>query len=54
MAAESTQQFALLEAQAQVLMTVFTKAGHESVAPAIIQPANVFLDVIGESLRART
>lgn len=54
MAAESTQQFAALEAQAQTLMTVFTKAGHESVAPAIIQPANVFLDVIGESLRART
>ena len=54
MAAEPTQQFALLEAQAQVLMTVFTKAGHEAVAPAIIQPANVFLDVIGESLRART
>ena len=54
MAAEPTQQFAALEAQAQILMTVFTKAGHESVAPAIIQPANVFLDVIGESLRART
>lgn len=54
MAAEPTQQFAALEAQAQILMTVFTKAGHESVAPAIIQPADVFLDVIGESLRART
>lgn len=54
MAAESTQQFAALEAQAQTLMTVFTKAGHEAVAPAIIQPANVFLDVIGESVRART
>lgn len=54
MAAEPTQQFAALEAQAQILMTVFTNAGHESVAPAIIQPANVFLDVIGESLRART
>ncbi len=54
MAAESTQQFAALEAQAQILMTAFTKAGHEAVAPAVIQPANVFLDVIGESLRART
>ena len=54
MAAETAQQFARLEAQAQVLMSVFTKAGHESVAPAIIQPADVFLDVIGESLRART
>ena len=54
MAAETAQQFARLEAQAQVLMSVFTKAGHESVAPAIIQPADVFLDVIGEALRART
>lgn len=54
MAAEPTQKFAALEAQAQILMSVFTKAGHEAVAPAVIQPANVFLDVIGESLRART
>ena len=35
-------------------MAVFTKAGYEAVAPAIIQPAGVFLDVIGETLRART
>ncbi len=54
MAAESAQQFAALEAQAQLVMSVFTKAGHESVAPAVIQPADVFLNVIGESLRART
>ncbi|MGQ0457993.1 MAG: ATP phosphoribosyltransferase regulatory subunit [Hyphomicrobium sp.] len=54
MAAESAQQFEALEAQAQTLMSVFTKAGHEAVAPAVIQPADVFLDVIGESLRART
>jgi ATP phosphoribosyltransferase regulatory subunit len=54
MAAESAHQFAALEAQAQVLMSVFAKAGHESVAPSVIQPADVFLDVIGESLRART
>ena len=54
MAAETVQQFEALEAQAQMLMSVFTKAGHEAVAPAVIQPADVFLDVIGESLRART
>jgi ATP phosphoribosyltransferase regulatory subunit len=35
-------------------MSVFTKAGYVAVAPATIQPADVFLDVIGESLRART
>jgi ATP phosphoribosyltransferase regulatory subunit len=51
---ETTRDFEALEAQAQVLMSVFTKAGYDAVAPAIIQPADVFLDVIGESLRART
>ena len=35
-------------------MAVFTRAGYEAVAPAIIQPAGLFLDVVGESLRART
>jgi ATP phosphoribosyltransferase regulatory subunit len=54
MTAETALKFAALEAQAQILMSVFTKAGHEAVAPAVIQPADVFLDVIGESLRART
>ncbi len=29
-------------------MSVFLKAGYEAVAPAIIQPAGVFLDVVGE------
>ncbi|MFA7305518.1 MAG: ATP phosphoribosyltransferase regulatory subunit [Hyphomicrobium sp.] len=54
MTAETTREFEALEAQAQTLMSVFTKARYEAVAPAIIQPADVFLDVIGESLRART
>ena len=54
MAAETAKKFEALERQAQTIMTVFTKAGHEAVAPAIIQPAGVFLDVIGETLRART
>lgn len=54
MAAETARMFEALEAQAQRLMGVFTKAGYEAVAPAIIQPADVFLDVVGESLRART
>jgi ATP phosphoribosyltransferase regulatory subunit len=54
MAAETAKQFEALERQAQTLMAVFTKAGHEAVAPAMIQPADVFLDCIGESLRART
>lgn len=54
MAAETARQFEALERQAQTLMAVFVKAGHEAVAPAMIQPADVFLDRIGEELRART
>jgi ATP phosphoribosyltransferase regulatory subunit len=54
MAAETARKFEALEAQAQKIMQVFIKAGHEAVSPAILQPAGVFLDVIGENLRART
>jgi ATP phosphoribosyltransferase regulatory subunit len=54
MVAETARKFEALEAQAQKIMQVFIKAGHEAVSPAILQPAGVFLDVIGESLRART
>lgn len=54
MPAETAKQFEMLEASAQTLLGVFTRAGYEAVSPAIIQPAGVFLDVIGERLRART
>lgn len=43
-----------LEAQAQRLMGAFARAGYERIAPAVIQPAGLFLDVVGEALRART
>ncbi len=43
-----------LDALAQRLMARFTAAGYERVAPAVIQPAGLFLDVVGEELRART
>lgn len=46
--------FEALEAQARALLAVFIAAGHEAVAPPIIQPAGVFLDVLGEALRGRT
>lgn len=52
-AAETAEKFDALEAQAQRLLAVFTAAGCEYVAPAIIQPAGVLLDVVGEDLRAR-
>ncbi len=54
MTAESARKFQALETQAASLMSAFTSAGYEHVAPAIIQPADVFLDVVGEALRART
>jgi ATP phosphoribosyltransferase regulatory subunit len=54
MAAESAQQFEALEAQAASLIDVFRAAGYERVAPSLIQPADIFLDQIGEALRGRT
>ena len=32
----------------------FPRAGYEQVAPSIIQPADIFLDQIGEEVRSRT
>jgi ATP phosphoribosyltransferase regulatory subunit len=54
MAAESAKEFEALEAQATTLLEAFRRAGYEQVAPSIIQPANVYLDQIGEQLRSRT
>jgi ATP phosphoribosyltransferase regulatory subunit len=54
MSPEPTQKFEALQSQATLLMATFARAGYEPVAPAIIQPAGLFLDVVGESLRART
>ncbi|MEO1204966.1 MAG: ATP phosphoribosyltransferase regulatory subunit [Pseudomonadota bacterium] len=54
MSAETIREFEALEAQAQKLLAGFIAGGHEAVAPALIQPADIYLDVIGETLRART
>jgi ATP phosphoribosyltransferase regulatory subunit len=54
MAAESAKEFEALEAQAASLLDSFRNAGYEQVAPSIIQPADVFLDQIGEGVRSRT
>ncbi len=54
MGAKTPRDFEALEAQARTLLSVFIAAGHEAVAPPAIQPAAVFLDVVGESLRGRT
>ncbi len=54
MIAESTPNFDAIEALGQRLTDTFRHAGAELVAPSIIQPADLFLDVVGESLRGRT
>ncbi|HEV3242573.1 MAG TPA: ATP phosphoribosyltransferase regulatory subunit [Methyloceanibacter sp.] len=54
MAAESVRKFEALEAQAAILLDVFKRGGFEQVAPSIIQPADIFLDQIGEAIRGRT
>jgi ATP phosphoribosyltransferase regulatory subunit len=54
MAAESAKEFEALEVQATTLLDVFKRSGYEQVAPSIIQPADIFLDQIGEAIRSRT
>ena len=54
MIAAPPANFEALEAQARTLLAVFIAAGYEAVAPEVIQPAGVFLDVVGEALRGRT
>ncbi len=54
MTAESATQFDALEAQAERIMGIFARSGYERVAPSFIQPADIFLDRIGEALRNRT
>jgi ATP phosphoribosyltransferase regulatory subunit len=50
----TTPNIDALDALAQRLMATFARAGYERIAPAVIQPADLFLDVVGEGLRART
>ncbi len=54
MAPESAARFEALEDQAEGIMAIFARAGYERVAPAIIQPADIFLDQVGEAIRSRT
>src|SRR4029077_640962 len=54
MSAESARKFEALEDQAVSLLDVFKRGGYEQVAPSIIQPADIFLDQIGEAIRGRT
>jgi ATP phosphoribosyltransferase regulatory subunit len=54
MAPESAARFEALEDQAERIMRVFAQGGYEHIAPSIIQPADVFLDRVGEQVRSRT
>lgn len=54
MTPESTSHFDIIDGYNQSLTAAFRGAGAELVAPSIIQPAGLFLDVVGESLRGRT
>jgi ATP phosphoribosyltransferase regulatory subunit len=50
----SSRWIEALGRQATIISAIFARAGYEPIAPPVIQPANLFLDLIGEDLRART
>ena len=41
------------DARAEALVAAFERAGYRNVAPAILQPAEPFLDLSGEDIRTR-
>lgn len=47
-------QLEALETQSSHILDVFTKAGYARISPEVMQPADIFLDVVGEDIRART
>jgi ATP phosphoribosyltransferase regulatory subunit len=51
---QSARWIEALERQSGIIMGIFVTAGFEPIAPPILQPADVFFDLIGEDLRART
>ena len=54
MTAEPSASFEALQAQANAITELFMSAGYELVAPAYLQPADLFLDRMGEAIRGRT
>src|SRR5215831_20447359 len=54
MPTEAAPKEPALAAQAERIIATFSRAGHEQIAMAVIQPAGPFLDSVGEALRART
>ena len=54
MTAESSVSFEALQAQDNALTELFQGRGYELVAPSYLQPADLFLDRMGEAIRGRT
>ena len=54
MVAEPTASYEALQAQANAITQLFNARGYELVAPAYLQPADLFLDRMGEAIRGRT
>jgi ATP phosphoribosyltransferase regulatory subunit len=50
----SARTIEALARQSTIITSIFERAGFEPIAPPIIQPAGLFLDLIGEDLRQRT
>ena len=54
MAGKTSVEREALDAQNRRVMAVFTRAGFDFIAPDIIQPADMFLESLGENIRSRT
>ena len=54
MTAETSVSFEALQAQDNALTELFQGRGYELVAPSYLQPADLFLDRMGEAIRGRT
>jgi ATP phosphoribosyltransferase regulatory subunit len=54
MVAESSVSYEALQAQDNTLTELFQGRGYELVAPSYLQPADLFLDRMGEAIRGRT
>jgi ATP phosphoribosyltransferase regulatory subunit len=54
MTAETSLSYEALQAQANAITELFNGRGYELVAPSYLQPADLFLDRMGESIRGRT
>ncbi|MEP2389711.1 MAG: ATP phosphoribosyltransferase regulatory subunit, partial [Hyphomonas sp.] len=46
-------QSSLTTGDIETVLTLFKDAGHDKVSPPILQPADVFLDLVGEDIRRR-